>query len=196
MGGEVVERRDAAESRRRILAAARRLFGECGVDAVSMHEVGRAAGVGQGTLYRRFGHKGDLCAALLGEKIEVLMREVQAREESELALERLGWVLDRTSVFNGENGAFCVGMRNACDEERRVEMYRNPFYAWLRATVRGMLDRAVEEDEISGLDAEHIADVLLAALNIDLYFYQRRELGMDRERIVASLNQLLDGLRA
>jgi hypothetical protein len=70
--GSVVpeERRDAAGSRRKILGAAPRLFKSRGVDAVSMHEVGRAAGVGQGTLYRRFEHKGVLCSALLAEQIE------------------------------------------------------------------------------------------------------------------------------
>ncbi|HZG64870.1 MAG TPA: helix-turn-helix domain-containing protein, partial [Rubrobacteraceae bacterium] len=61
------ERRDAAESRRRVLDTARELFEERGVDSVSMHEIGRAAGVGQGTLYRRYEHKGALCSALLFE---------------------------------------------------------------------------------------------------------------------------------
>ena len=46
------------------------------------------------------------------------------------------------------------------------------------------------------LDVDCVADFLLAALNVDLYLFQRRELGMDRERIVASLSRLLDGLRA
>ena len=51
-GGEAPcgERSDAAESRRRILSEARNLFDEKRVDAVSMAEVGRAAGVVQVTL--------------------------------------------------------------------------------------------------------------------------------------------------
>ena len=64
LGGVVQEeRRDAAGSRRKLLGAARRLFKSQGVDAVSMHKVGRAASVGQGTLYRRFEHEGALCSA-------------------------------------------------------------------------------------------------------------------------------------
>ena len=59
------ERRDPAENRRRVLEVARDLFAERGVDHVSMHEIARAAGIGQGTLYRRYAHKGLVCMALL-----------------------------------------------------------------------------------------------------------------------------------
>jgi AcrR family transcriptional regulator len=202
MGGFVVEgvgeRRDARESRRRVLAVARRLFGERGVGAVSMHEVGRAAGVGQGTLYRKFAHKGALCAALLGEEIEAFLREIEERvgDEETPALERLGWLFGRLSGFNEENGALLGGMREAGGGGRRIEMRRNPFYGRMRETVIFLLRRAVERGEAApGLDPECLVDALLATLEIDLYLYQRHELGMDRERIVRSLHRLLDGLR-
>jgi AcrR family transcriptional regulator len=48
-----------------VLAAAARLFAEHGVAAVSMDQVAAAAGVGKGTLFRRFGDKSGLAAALL-----------------------------------------------------------------------------------------------------------------------------------
>src|SRR5207244_11478218 len=62
------ERRDATEHRRRILEVARRLFAERGVAAVSMHQIAIAAGIGQGTLYRRYAHKGELSMDLLSER--------------------------------------------------------------------------------------------------------------------------------
>jgi AcrR family transcriptional regulator len=68
------ERADAARNRRRVLDAAAVLFAERGVDAVSMDDVVAAAGVGKGTLYRRFGDKSGLAAAVLDEK----ERELQA----------------------------------------------------------------------------------------------------------------------
>ena len=192
------ERRDAADSRRKILGAARRLFKDRGVDAVSMHEVGRVAGVGQGTLYRRFEHKGALCSALLAEQIEDFYEETWERVEAEErpALARLAWFLDRLAGFNERNAGLLGAIRDAAGGERRVEMYRNPFYGWLRATVVALLRRAEERGEIRpDLDLECAADTLLAALNIDLYLYQRRELGMGRGRIVAALDSLLDGMR-
>src|SRR3712207_1291069 len=183
------ERRDAAESRRRILVAARALFEERGVDAVSMHEIGRGAGVGQGTLYRRFEHKGALCSALLGEEIGDLHEAVQSRigGGEGPASELLGWLLGRLADFNERNAPLLGAIRDAAGGERRIEMYRNPFYAWLRATVGMLLSRAAEEGEVPRLDLDYLADVLLGALNIDLYLYQRHELGMGRERIVAAL---------
>jgi len=67
-------RADAARNRLRILAAAERLFAEQGVAAVSMDAIAAAAGVGKGTLFRRFGDKAGLAVALLDER----ERELQA----------------------------------------------------------------------------------------------------------------------
>ncbi len=65
---EQTERADAASNRRRILAAAAELFAQRGPACVSMQEVARAAGVGMGTMYRRFGDRAGLTFALLGER--------------------------------------------------------------------------------------------------------------------------------
>ena len=200
VGGAVREkRRDAVDSRRRLLDAARDLFGRRGVEEVSMYEIGRAAGVGQGTLYRRFEHKGALCSALLAEQIEDFYEETWERVEAEdrPALARLGWFLDRLAGFNERNAGLLGAIRDAAGGERRAEMYRNPFYAWLRATVLALLRRAEEAGEVRrGLDLECVSDVLLAALNIDLYLYQRWELGMSRGRIIAAIDSVLDGMRS
>ena len=200
MGGAVREkRRDAADSRRKLLDAARELFGRRGVEAVSMYEIGRVAGVGQGTLYRRFEHKGALCSALLAEQIEDFYQETWERVETEdrPALARLTWFLDRVARFNERNAGLLGAIRDAAGGGRRVEMYRNPFYSWLRATVLALLRRAEEDGELrQDLDLECVADTLLGTLNIDLYLYQRRELGMSRGRIIASLGSVLDGMRS
>jgi AcrR family transcriptional regulator len=52
-------RQDAARNLERVLAAARQVFDECGT-AFSVEEVAVRAGVGVGTIYRRFPTKGDL----------------------------------------------------------------------------------------------------------------------------------------
>ncbi|MEV6874295.1 helix-turn-helix domain-containing protein [Amycolatopsis sp. NPDC051128] len=75
LGAPVRERADAARNRIRVLTAAEALFAERGVDAVTMDDVASAAGVGKGTLYRRFGDKGGLAMALLDER----ERELQER---------------------------------------------------------------------------------------------------------------------
>jgi AcrR family transcriptional regulator len=75
LGQPVVrERADAARNRLRVLEAAERLFAERGVSCVTMDDIAAAAGVGKGTLYRRFTDKGGLAVALLDER----ERELQA----------------------------------------------------------------------------------------------------------------------
>src|SRR6516164_7776162 len=59
------ERADAARNRAAVLQAAAGLFAEHGVAAVSMDQVAAAAGVGKGTVFRRFGDKAGLAVALL-----------------------------------------------------------------------------------------------------------------------------------
>lgn len=61
-------RKDARENLERVLAAARACFAEHGA-AVTMDEVAQRAGVGTGTLYRRFPSRAALVEALYDETI-------------------------------------------------------------------------------------------------------------------------------
>ena len=59
------ERRDAARNREALLHAAERLIERCGIDALTMEAVAAAAGVGKGTVFRRFESREGLMGALL-----------------------------------------------------------------------------------------------------------------------------------
>jgi len=61
----VPERRDAARNRTALLEAAQDLIDSCGIDGVTMDAVAHAAGVGKGTVFRRFESREGLMAALL-----------------------------------------------------------------------------------------------------------------------------------
>jgi AcrR family transcriptional regulator len=61
------ERGDAARNRVLLLDAARRLIAERGADAVTMDDIATAAGVGKGTVFRRFGSRAGLMMVLLDE---------------------------------------------------------------------------------------------------------------------------------
>ena len=78
-GGKVL-RRDAAENRRRLLDAAARVFSERGLDA-GVEEIARAAGVGMGTLYRRFPTKDALISELVRELLTDLVVMARATRE-------------------------------------------------------------------------------------------------------------------
>jgi AcrR family transcriptional regulator len=61
------ERGDAARNRALLLEAARTLVAKRGADAVTMDDIAAAAGVGKGTLFRRFGSRAGLMMVLLDE---------------------------------------------------------------------------------------------------------------------------------
>jgi AcrR family transcriptional regulator len=70
------ERADAARNRAAVLLAAAGLFAEHGVAAVSMDQVAAAAGVGKGTIFRRFGDKAGLAVALLDARERELQEAI------------------------------------------------------------------------------------------------------------------------
>src|SRR6201993_601627 len=61
------ERGDAARNRALLRDAARNLVAQRGADAVTMDDVAGAAGVGKGTVFRRFGSRAGLMMVLLDE---------------------------------------------------------------------------------------------------------------------------------
>ncbi len=193
------ERRDAAENRQQILAAAGRLFAVRGVDDVSMDEIAREAEVGKGTLYRRYAHKGLLCQALLDSNTRQMQAEVlgDLRVGGASALDRLGRFIARLFAFNEANAELLSAVSDAAFGQRRDASYRSAPYQWQRLMVLGFLRRASADGECPPLDPDVLADAILAPLDIALYLYQRRALGFTLERITAAAHQLLlEGLRA
>ncbi|EHN09394.1 transcriptional regulator TetR family [Patulibacter medicamentivorans] len=75
-------RADAERNRRRILQAAREVFTEQGL-GVTMDDIAKHAGVGVGTVYRRFPEKGELIDALFEERVS----EIVALAEEGLTIE-------------------------------------------------------------------------------------------------------------
>jgi len=61
----------------------------------------------------------------------------------------------------------------------------------MRLLVRQLVTEAIANGELPELDVEYTAEVLLAPLAIDLYLFQRHELGFCMERIRQSLHTLV-----
>jgi AcrR family transcriptional regulator len=79
-GGPPAGRRDAVRNYHRIIDAAREVLGESGADA-GMEEIASRAGVGVGTVYRRFASKD----ALIDELLRLAMHDVLAAADQALA---------------------------------------------------------------------------------------------------------------
>jgi AcrR family transcriptional regulator len=194
LSGCEVERSDAARNRRVILRTARTLFEERGVTCVTMEAIARASGVGKGTLYRRFPHKGFLCQALLDEPTRHLQEKTLEilREPGMPAVEKLNAFLDRLVVFTAENLDLLYGGNEPLCGADRLERFSYPAYDWRRSTVLGLLRAAVNDGDVDGgLDLEYLATALLAPLDVDLFYYQHRVQGLPAERISGGVRDLV-----
>jgi AcrR family transcriptional regulator len=75
-------RADARRNREAVIAAAKRLFADQGLNA-QMPDVARAANVGVGTVYRHFKTKDDLIAALAAERFERMAQKAREALEAD-----------------------------------------------------------------------------------------------------------------
>lgn len=192
---EGVERRDAARNRRRVLEAARELFGGRGVGGVTMEEISTHAGVGKGTLYRRYPNKGLLCQALLDEPTRLFQEEVMQKlaDGGQGPLGRLELFFGRLIGFMEENLDLLYGAHTSLPPSERLS---HPAYDWRRWTVLGLLREAVRRGDLSpSLDVEYLATALLAPLDVELYHHQRHTLGISASRIEAGLASLIPRAR-
>jgi AcrR family transcriptional regulator len=179
-----LERTDAARNRERILCAARRLFDERGAGCVSMDDVAAAAGVGKGTLFRRFGSRAALAAAVLSERErefqETFIRGAPPLGPGAPPAERLiafGEAMLETLEAHSEL---------LLAAETGPARFTHPAYAVHRLHVSLLLREADPS-----CDAELRADALLAALGAELFIYLRRIRGMDTARLKDGWRELV-----
>ncbi len=163
------ERKDAARNRAKILSAARTLLDERPIGEICMEELARRAGVGKGTVYRRFEDRASLCRALLDEDACAVQNRVLAGFDLPLDAP---WV---TRAFALLEALFEFTVRNAplLSEARAYERgcptrFDHPAHGWQRDTLSLYLARAVEAGEVPSVDPVITAEHLLAGLEPDL----------------------------
>ena len=174
------ERADAARNRDRILCAAARLFEESDdPNAVTMDAVAAAAGVGKGTVFRRFGDRAGLMRSLLDEH-ETALQEAVIRGEPPLGpgappVERLVAFGRARFELLERHGLMLAGAEAS---ERGDARFDFPVYVFYRSHI-AMLVR--EADPLC--DSDYVTEALLAALAATAIVYQRRARGMSLERV-------------
>jgi len=183
------ERADAARNRATILGAAERLVAEHGARQVTMDQVACAAGVGKGTLFRRFGDRQGLMRALLDEG-EREFQEAFIRGPAPLGpgappRERLVAFGERLLEHIEIQGDLIVSAERGAPGER----LRHSVYAAYRAHVSALLAESEYAGEIS-----YLADVLLGALVSELVLFQRRERGLSQAELKRCWRELVCAL--
>ena len=75
-GAPRAERADAARNRRHLLATARQMLAEQGQNTLTMDGLAERAGLGKGTVFRRFGTRAGIFAALLDDDEQAFQQQV------------------------------------------------------------------------------------------------------------------------
>ncbi|MEV5835506.1 helix-turn-helix domain-containing protein [Nocardia sp. NPDC052112] len=180
-------RSDAARNLTRILAAADRLFAERGVD-VTLDDVAQAAGVGVGTVYRRFANKSELLAEILQGYVAELEGRAAAAAVEDDPWFGLTSLLERICELVAGNRGIAI----AITELEDGTTFFDRFEASVAPVVGALLDRAracgyvrpdlVPSDVLAMIPMVHTVTVFAESVQPDVW---RRYLAL-----------LLDGMRA
>ncbi|WP_135555650.1 TetR/AcrR family transcriptional regulator [Paenibacillus cymbidii] len=178
------ERRDAAEHRRIILQKAKSLFAEHGVEGVSMYQIARSAGVGQGTLYRRYAGKSDLCLDIIQESFRVLCDELTRyldRHRDTPVRERLDMAIGKWLAFIEDKTPWIGELRpRECESEL---FFASSLYVTVHGLFRSLLEEAGRLPGAAAIDAVLAADGIIASASPFLYSHQRQGRGYSMEAI-------------
>ena len=157
IAGMRAERIDAARNRAAIIEAAERMLRDQGAEAITMDRLACEAGVGKGTLFRRFGDRASLFHALLDES-ERRLQEGFIRGPAPLGpgappAERLIAFGHALLSLTQERGDLLLAAQPPGPALRH-----SPVHAAYRAHLTYLLG------ELGTPDPDYLADVLLAAL--------------------------------
>jgi len=136
-------RADAERNRQRILAAAAELFTERGLEP-SLDDVARHAGVGVGTVYRRFPDKASLADALFNERIDALValaEEAQAEPDAWAALVSF---LERSAEILASNRGLRQILMFAAEGHDRGICARDR----MRPAIESLIERAQADGQV------------------------------------------------
>src|ERR1700728_3945292 len=139
-------RRDAEQNRQRLLDAAADVFAEHGLEA-SVEEIARTAGVGMGTLYRRFPTKDALISALVHDVLSTMLGIAQEGTERPDGT-GLEYFLEAASAYQAAHRGCLQRLWNAGTEHDLVQEVRRLIDAMLADAQR----HGEVGAEISGTD--------------------------------------------
>jgi AcrR family transcriptional regulator len=182
-GQTTQERGDAARNRELLLDAARRLIAKRGPDSVTMDDIASEAGLGKGTLFRRFGNRAGLMMVLLSEDDRKLQ---QAFMFGPPPLGPTAPPLDRLLAYGRARLNFVYEHRGLLKDAARDPQTRYSAVAMLHRThVRVLLAAA----ETTG-DLDVQTDALLALLEPDYIEHQTRDLGLTLDELADAWESL------
>jgi AcrR family transcriptional regulator len=175
--------------RERILQSAADLFAEKPFDAVLVDDVAIAAGVGKGSVYRQFGSKEELYAAVVIDGFVELQEQIRrALADSESVRDRITAVVRHTLGFFWSRRQFFLLLRDPkALQPRREQQYRAHRHELSRLVVDILNDGVKSREVPRSLDTRVAAEALLGMLR-GINRYSRDY--TDPERVVETVTTI------
>jgi AcrR family transcriptional regulator len=166
MGAPRAERADAARNRRHLLATARAMLADQGPDKLTMDGLAKRAGLGKGTVFRRFGTRAGIFAALLDDDEVAFQQRVLAGPPP---LGPGAAPLDRMIAYGRARISFLIAH---CDIARAALDGHQPIPAGSQSPISQVHIRMLlGQMDVGGVDLDMLAVQLTAALDGPLLFY-------------------------
>jgi AcrR family transcriptional regulator len=181
---------EADEHRRVILQKAQTLFLEQGVDSVSMHQIAKSAGIGQGTLYRRYAHKGELISDLMQESSSRIGNEISiymAASMDKPVRERMEQVFEFWLDFLEMKSQWLEAIQAPTCEGRRSIISRSPLYQSVHSAISELLSEIALKGKGLPQNPGFTADAIMASMAPDSYLFFRRDRGYSLAEIKLNL---------
>ncbi|MGN9758166.1 TetR/AcrR family transcriptional regulator [Streptomyces sp. SD31] len=179
-------RADAARNRARLLEAAARLIAEHGAAGVTMEAVAAEAGVGKGTVFRRFGDRTGLLTALLDHSARTLQADFLGGPPP---LGPGAPPVERLRAFGVAvlyRAAEQLDLQLAAQPEP-TRRYSHPSIRALHTHVTVLLRQILPD-----ADCDLLAQTLMAYLDPALVHHLTRQCGMPMERLEKGWLDLVD----
>ncbi|MCO7127250.1 TetR/AcrR family transcriptional regulator [Sporolactobacillus shoreicorticis] len=188
---EKTKRLDTDERTALILQTAETLFEAHGVEQVSMHQIAQSAGVGQGTVYRRYANKGDLCMALMHRQFHKLQQHTAMILAQPVSFrQQLKDIVKAHIHFLESHVAFIETIHDTamCAEKKQL-FYESQPYQFLHGVLCTLLNKSVAAKQARPIQTDFTAHMMIASINPKVYLYLRKKKQYSEREIVDSFAQ-------
>lgn len=179
--------RTKQELSKEILHTANHLFTEHGVESVSMHQIAKSVGIGQGTLYRRYSNKADLCMDMMKENFDIFINEIDEYLKAGVKLsvqERLSGVMRQIIAFVDKESKWLGVMQSyKNNEDHKADFFQSPPYRYLHDVLSSLFREGAEKKQIHNIDPAYAAHTFISVQSPHTYRQLREVMGYTCEEI-------------
>ena len=190
LGAPHAERADAARNRQHLLATARCMLAEQGPGKLTMDALAERACLGKGTVFRRFGSRAGIFAALLDDDDRAFQQEVLSGPPP---LGPGAPPLDRLIAYGRARTSFLIEHRDIA--RAALDGHKSPATGAESPMSRMHIRMLLGQMELAGADLDTLAVQLTAALDAPMLLYisasDLADAPRATERIAASWQHLV-----